>query len=92
MMSEFCHSVLSSVISLTVQIWSAHELSGQTVHSLPLSDFHGYFSFMLFLKISSLSSLNKSLQNLMQSLHKMTEKSIFKKYYQQTTLNLASLL
>lgn len=92
MMSEFCHLVLSSVISLTVQIWSTHELSGQTVHSLPLSDSHGYFSFMFFVKISFLSSLNKSLQNLRQSLHKMTEKNIFEKNYQQTTLNLASFL
>jgi len=50
MMSEFCHSVLSSVISLAVKIWSTHELSGQIIHSLSLSDFHGYFSFMFLLK------------------------------------------
>lgn len=41
--------------------------------------FMDIFSFMFFIKMSS---LNQSLLNLMQSLHKMTEKSISEKNYQ----------
>lgn len=61
-MSEFCHSVLSPVISLTVKIWSTHELSGQIIHPLPFSFTFSwiFFFFCIYTRIIFLRSANKS--------------------------------
>lgn len=58
-MSEFCHSVLSPVISLTVKIWSTHELSGQIIHSLPFSF---TFSWIIFFFVYTLGLFSWVLQ------------------------------